>query len=88
MKIKLKRVNNSKEPTTEQMLRMAKNLQRLYKKACHIDSGAWCFVAGNTKIHYDLYVASITGGTQYFKTWPELMQYYRKLIKEGLNGTA
>ena len=85
MKIKLKRVNDSKEPTTEQMLRMAENLQRLYRKSCHITAGAWYFYSNVTEIQYDLYIGFITGETRHFETWPELMKFYRELIKEGLN---
>jgi len=84
--MKLKRVNNSKKPTTEQMLRMAENLQRLYKEPCHIETGAWCFSNSSTQIHYDLYIQHFKS-TEHFKTWPELMKFYRELIKEGLNGS-
>ena len=82
--MKLKRVNDSKKPTTEQMTRMAYNIRTLYDKYCHISADARCYYSSyDEKISYEIYINDIT--SKVFETWPKLMQYYRKLIKEGLN---
>ena len=78
----MKRIGNSKEPTTKQMLAMAENLMR--KLGCHavVETTASAYdCTGNVKIEYNLYNDAHESHWDYFDTWPELLSCYRKLMK-------
>ena len=83
--MKLEIVKDTRMLLPGQMLRMAKNLQALYRKYCRISASGKCFSTGTEEITYGLYLADITNATDNFEDWTDLMAYYRKLIKEGLN---
>ena len=81
--MKLKRVNDSKAPTPKQMLNMAENLRKVYKKYSTVEVKARHYSVGDSELEYNIYIADFEC-PQHFETWPELMKLYKKLIKEGL----
>jgi hypothetical protein len=78
---RITRIENSKEPSIGQMLRMARNLQEKHKVYCSITAEANVFSSGDERTEFDIYTQ--TRNHEYFKTWPEALAYYRKLMEEG-----
>jgi len=81
MKIKLKRVNDSKVPTLNQLSRMTSNLRKLYKFAT-IHVHLWGHT-NNSPIKEE-YWLSVGDKDGKWHSWEELLKKYRELIKEGL----
>ena len=80
--MKLKRVNDSKVPTINQLSRMTYNLRALYGFAT-IHLHLWGHTGTiNIKTEHWLGVESQDGK---WYSWEELLSKYRELIKEGLN---
>lgn len=85
MKKKLYRIGNSKEPTPQQMMRMAENLKAAYNgTAVSIRSLANNYE--NSYFQYGIYVSDY-GNHHDFKTWPEAVECYRKLMKDAPDGS-
>lgn len=79
-KQKIHRIGNSKEPTTQQILKMAENLRNKRKGYATIQVHAWAHTSGSDP--YAEYYISMEGDPGfYFKTWPEALEHYRKLMK-------
>ena len=76
------RIQTSKKPTPEQMLRMAINLSEKFKtKYISVRFIARAHTTGTEEIEYTIYIEG--SQHEYFKTWPELLARYRSLVKEG-----
>jgi len=81
--MKLKRVNDSKIPTINQLSRMAYNLRALYGFAT-IHIHLWAHTT-NSSIREEYWLSVETQSGKYYNSWEELLSKYRELIKEGLD---
>jgi len=77
----MKRINKSKNPTTQQMLNMATNLREKFKDCVTVDIVAWAFFPSNRdEIKYKIYIADVHYKT--YKTWPDTLNDYFKLMED------
>ena len=77
---KLHRIGNSKEPTSQQMLKMVENLRSKLKEYAVIKTSAWAHSTNSiTRMEYRI----STNSSKSFrsKSWPEVIAQYRKLMK-------
>jgi hypothetical protein len=79
------RIGNSKEPTSKQMLHIAQNLQKKTGYSAYLGVEAWHFSSGNKEVNYSIYLENFPT-TKRFKTWPEVINAYRKLMKGASYG--
>ncbi len=73
-------IGNSLAPTTRRMEHIASNLNTKFNKAAKIEINSWAYKTGNKKTTYGLYMDNFRC-TQHFVSWPDLITYYRKLMK-------
>ena len=85
----MKRIGKSKEPTLQAVQNISGNLKEKCRRTffLHIQSVAY-YCTGNRRLEYRISILPGIDGTDCtgidFKTWPEVLDYYHKLIKEGL----
>lgn len=84
----MKRIGNSKEPTPKQMLAIASNLQTHLNTFVSVIITADSYDhTGMEEVEYSLWIASM-GRHHNFKSWPKLLTFYRKIMKEGLESVS
>ena len=81
--MKLHRIGNSKEPTPQQMLKMAENLKKVYMMSAMVRVSATAYTP--SEIQYCIYLSDRPQAHEYFKTWPKLLSSYFRLMKAGKN---
>jgi len=75
------RIGNSEEPTPRQMMNMAENLRDRLNSDCVIEAKAKGYlIEGFPKMEYLLYISG-DKYMEYFNSWPETIEAYRKLMK-------
>lgn len=77
----MKRIGNSKEPTPKIMLAIVSNLRD------HLNCYVSLSIVSNAHTHIseastDYGIYSTLDGHKYFKTWPEIIESYRRTMKE------
>ena len=82
MKRKVNRIGNSKEPTLDQLKRIAYNLQATLKVYATVRAEAWCHREEEPYVKYWLGLDDPYESRSY-DTWPEVLAVYRKLMKEA-----
>ena len=79
----MKRIGNSKEPTTKQMLAMVENLREKLGVAASVQVDIWAFSSDSCRCEYGIYLDLDHKGTIRFGAWPKALAFYRKLINGG-----
>jgi len=82
----MKRIGKSKEPTIHAMKNIASNLESKLRCSILVETQVWYHISGNMEDRYRISVVSNSSGCEiyYYKTWPELLLGYRKLMKGEL----
>ena len=86
---KMKRIGRSKEPTIHAIKNIPNNLKEKLGRTFFLGVRSAAYdCTGDRKLEYNISILPGVDGTDcsvtYFKTWPELLEYYDKLMKEGL----
>lgn len=84
MKKKLYRIDNSKEPTLNQLQRMTFNLCTVRNTYATIQVRVWTHEDGKERIDYWVGMGSDIPSKE-FKSWGEVLNRYSELMKETSN---
>lgn len=79
----MKRVYKSKEPSVNQMTRMAANLERKLGQPAKVQVEVWKMSQNDgPSIYYQLYL--LNEKHEEFDNWPELQDRYFSIMKDGI----
>lgn len=82
--MKKKRVGNSKEPISHQLSIITKNISKKLNVSCKIEISIWCHNSDFIPENIEYMIATVPNyrgcNHEYFKSWPELLKYYRSLM--------
>jgi len=84
----MKRIGKSKEPTLKTLQNITENLKEKFRRSFCLTLESWSYDIGDQRTGYHISIlpgidgSSCTGKP--FETWSDLLNYYHKLMKEGL----